>query len=61
MKNYSTDDRALFCIITSEKADPHFTLAQKNIDRLIHHTTYTLDVLTLFKVDKILITEEGLQ
>jgi hypothetical protein len=28
---------------------------------VIHHTPYTLDVLTLFKADKILITEQGLQ
>jgi len=27
----------------------------------MHHTPYSLDVLSLFKADKILITEQGLQ
>lgn len=61
LEKYSSDDRTLFCIITSENPDGNFSLAHRNINRVIHHTPYSLDVLSLFKADKILITEQGLQ
>ena len=56
LSNFNKDERALYCIITSQESDVNFNLASKNIQRLIHHTTYDLDVMSLFKSDKIFIT-----
>ena len=36
-------------------------MAQKNKQNIIWHTPYNLDVFSLFRADRILITLEGLQ
>ena len=49
------------CIITSQEACPNFVRGQKNHSKVQWHDTYSLDVMSLFKADKILITEKGLK
>ena len=48
-------------MITKQKVDRNFELAQRNIQNVLWHDSYSLDVLSLFKADKILITHEGLE
>lgn len=55
------DERGIMCVITSQECDENFELAQKNHPRVIWHDTYSLDVFSLFKADKILITQKGLE
>ncbi len=55
------DERGIMCIITSQECNENFQLAQKNHPRVIWHDTYSLDVFSLFKADKILITQKGLE
>jgi ribosomal protein L4 len=55
------DDRGILCIITSQKWDENFERAQRNHPRVLWHDTYSLDVISLFKADKILITQKGLE
>jgi large subunit ribosomal protein L4 len=55
------DERGLLCVITGQDCDSSFELAQKNHPRVIWHDTYSLDVFSLFKADKILITQKGLE
>ena len=59
--NHVEDERALICVITGQDVDVNFELAQRNMRRVMWHDSYSLDVLSLFKADKILITEKGLQ
>ena len=58
--NHVQDERALICVITSQDVDRNFEMAQRNMKRVLWHDSYSLDVLSLFKADKILITEKGL-
>ena len=55
------DDRGILCIITGQECDENFRIAQKNHPKIIWHDTYSLDVFSLFKADKILITQKGLE
>lgn len=55
------DDRGILCIITAHNCDEKFQYAQKNHPNITWHDTYSLDVLSLFKADKILITQKGLE
>ena len=54
-KKYTKDDRH------SWQPDANFSSAYRNITRVVHQTPYSLDVLSLIKADKILITEQGLR
>jgi ribosomal protein L4 len=55
------DERGILCIITSKNYDENFEKAQRNHSNILWHDTYNLDVLSLFKADKILITQKGLE
>lgn len=57
---HNADDRTLFCVLTHKCPDTNFELAHKNIKQVFWHDSYSLDVLTLFRADKILITVSGL-
>ena len=59
--NHVKDDRAIVCVITKQNVDRNFELAQRNLQNVLWHDSYSLDVLSLFKADKILITHEGLE
>ena len=56
-----SDDRAIICLITGRNFNENFEKAQRNFKRLIWHDTYNLDVFSLFKADRILITQKGLE
>lgn len=56
-----SDDRGILCVITGQNCNDNFQLAQKNHPNTIWHDVYSLDVFSLFKADKILITQKGLE
>ena len=49
------------CVLTSRNCDPNFAKAQRNIQQMLWHDSYSLDVASLFKADRILITQRGLE
>ena len=60
-ESHINDERGVLCIITAQDCDRNFELAQKNHSRVIWHDTYSLDVFSLYKADKILFTQKGLE
>lgn len=60
-EKHINDERGILCIITSNNCDPNFERAQRNFQRVLWHDTYHLDVFSLFKADRILITQKGLE
>jgi large subunit ribosomal protein L4 len=59
--NHTNDERTNFCIITHRDASTNFSLAQRNLKRVIWHDSYTLDVKSLLIADKIIFTMKGLE
>jgi hypothetical protein len=59
--NQVKDERAIICVITGQNCDQNFERAQRNFQRIIWHDSYSLDVSSLFKADRILITQQGLE
>lgn len=61
IKDHIADERAIFCFITSTEVDQNFNYAYKNLNRVLLHDSYNLDVKSLFVADKIYITLKGLE
>ena len=60
IRAHEKDERAIFCIITSQNVDQKFVFGQQNIPQVIWHDSYSIDVHSLFIADKIMFTLKGL-
>lgn len=54
-------ERATACVITSARASPNFERAQRNIERIKWYNSRNFDVLDLIRLDRLMITREGLE